>query len=361
MTRTIVPISHDKGFFMSKRISELSEFHLSQHLDWEVTKEAVTLGGSQRLVASVIVRRKPKYYIRNYILVVFMLSTSSFSSFLSRPDDYETRAVVIFTILLAVVAFKYNAGDEIPRVPYSTLFEAYVILNFYALLGIGFITFGFAMVCGMSGTESGDFDKVQRDIFCSRDPGKWYGMSWIWPYDPVYETITGLVVFAIWLGWNVWYWNGIMTHYHENVQAVNESGLKWLKFKYKDGEQGLFPVEKFVLWKKDEEKEEHEEINSQTNPHTHTPPAMLPTASSFASVSSVSSSSTMGTNNTFTNEAMTSPALKHLKIDDAGQLCSNSDGSASSPPDTVKPSTSSPDATSMDLDGLVDTQLDITL
>jgi hypothetical protein len=372
MLRTIVPIAHDKGFFMSSRISELSEFHLSQHLDWFVSKESAGSGGSQRLNACAIVRRKPKYYIRNYILVVFMLSSSSFSAFLARPEDYETRAVVIFTVLLSVVAFKYNAGEEIPRVPYSTIFEAYVILNFYALLGIGFLTFGFSMVCGMGGTESGNDKKVQRDVTCSRVPGRLYSMDFIWQYDPVYETCTGLIVFAIWLFCNSWYWNGIMENFHQNVAAVNDSGLKWLKFKYVEGEEGLFPVERYVLWKEDEKKlaQEAAAVAAEVaagektlhSPQSYTPPARLFQADSFASISSDTSMTSTVTDASTSNNnisALTSPALKNLKID--------ADGVARDSPDTVNSMKSVPKVpltskTSMNLDGLIDTHVaDVTL
>jgi hypothetical protein len=75
-------------------------------MDWEVTKDVPALGGFQKLNASPIIRRKPGYFVRNYIVIVYLLSSSAFTGFLAQPNDLNTRVTVIFTVLLSVVAFK---------------------------------------------------------------------------------------------------------------------------------------------------------------------------------------------------------------------------------------------------------------
>ena len=112
MSRIIIPCVGDKSFFLSSRVSEIEEYKLARNLAWEVTKEPVAYGGSQRLNASVIIKRKPEYFVRNYIFVIFLLTSSVFFTFLARPDDFNTRVVIIYTVLLSTIAFKYSGAAD---------------------------------------------------------------------------------------------------------------------------------------------------------------------------------------------------------------------------------------------------------
>ena len=105
-----------------------------------MTKEPASLGGFQRINSACIVRRKPGYFVRNYIVVIFLLTTSGFTTFFSRPDDFGTRVGINFTVLLSVVAFKYSGGGNIPQVPYSTILDSYINLNFYIVLFIAVVS-----------------------------------------------------------------------------------------------------------------------------------------------------------------------------------------------------------------------------
>jgi hypothetical protein len=205
------------------------DYHLAGKLDWEVTREPVSLGGNQRLNACAVVRRKPGYYIRNYVVIIFLLSTASFTSFIARPDDYETRSMIIFTLLLSVVAFKYSGDDLLPSLSYPTTLDAYILLNFYVVLLVGVTSFGFATVCGMSGVRSGNPRKVEKDYLCSDEPGRWYGMTFIPGYGPVFETSLGLFVFGLWMSANLWYWLKVYNRTLFNVDIINRVELGWMK------------------------------------------------------------------------------------------------------------------------------------
>ena len=78
-----------QAFFVSGRVADMVDYHMGQNLEWEVSREPLAFGGFQRITASAIVRRKPGYFIRNYIIVVYLLTSSSFASFMARPDDFN--------------------------------------------------------------------------------------------------------------------------------------------------------------------------------------------------------------------------------------------------------------------------------
>ena len=238
MDRTIIPVAHDKGFFVSSRVAKNVDFHLARNLDWEVSKEPVNLGGFQRLNASAIVRRKPGYFVRNYAVVVFLLTTLSFCVFICRPDDYSTRVVVAFTSLLAMVAFKYSGGEGIPQVPYPTLLDAYIFVCFFVLLVHNSVCFAFMVQCTMGGIMSGNRKRVMKDVMCSKNPGHWYGFDWVPPYDPRVETAVGLLFFWSWIYYNYRHWTAINARVQFNLNVVDVVGIGWMSYKYK-GPKGM--------------------------------------------------------------------------------------------------------------------------
>ena len=253
MSRTIVPVAHDLAFFVSSRVQKMTDYHLAKCLDWDVVKEPASYGGNQRINASAIVRRKPGYFVRNYVVIVFLLTSSSFTAFLSRPDDFNTRVAIIFTVLLAVVAFKYNSSDMMPRVSYATILDSYILLNFYIVLAVAVASFVFSMQCTMGGIMSGDRRRVVVDTSCSKMPGHWYGMSWLPVYDPVVETCVALFAMGLWLGANAWYWQGVWKRIQYNLRVVEKIGIGWMSYKSLDTSKvkGRFDAERFIQRKGD--------------------------------------------------------------------------------------------------------------
>mmetsp|Transcript_67414 Transcript_67414/g.152569 ORF Transcript_67414/g.152569 Transcript_67414/m.152569 type:complete len:783 (-) Transcript_67414:278-2626(-) len=251
MDRIFIPSGHDKGFFVSSRVQKLTDFHLARNMDWEVTKEPASLGGFQRINSACIVRRKPGYFVRNYIVVIFLLTTSGFTTFFSRPDDFGTRVGINFTVLLSVVAFKYSGGGNIPQVPYSTILDSYINLNFYIVLFIAVVSFLFSMQCTMGGIMSGNMERLTEEVLCSSIPGHWYMMEWFPVYDPVLETGVGLFLTIVWVGTNAWYWDKVYKQMQVNLKVIDEVDIGWMIYKYKGpkGFKGCFDPERMIIRK----------------------------------------------------------------------------------------------------------------
>ena len=56
---------------------------------------------------------------------------------------------IIFTILLAIVSFKYSGSEHMPRVSYATILDAYILL--VSAGGGG----GGGVVCGVNASNGG--------------------------------------------------------------------------------------------------------------------------------------------------------------------------------------------------------------
>jgi len=249
MSRTLIPIGHDKGFFVSSRVQKMVDFHLARNLDWEVTKEPPSLGGFQRINAACIVRRKPGYFVRNYIVVIFLLTSTMFCAFMARPDDFATRVGIAFTVLLTVVAFKYGGGENIPQVSYATILDSYILINFYVVLLLSIVSFLFSMQCTMGGILN--TSHITSDILCSTRPGHWYYMNWLPVYSPVAETICSVLLAGFWVGTNYWYWQKVYDRIQVNLKVINEVDIGWMIYKYKGrpGMKGCFDPETFIIRK----------------------------------------------------------------------------------------------------------------
>jgi len=148
--RFIVPLCIDKAFFCTSRIAPLVEWTIAKNLDWQVETGAggnsARDGGKQRLLARIIVCRKSYYYTLHYILMAWSITTVVFASFTVVQDNIETRSNIVLTVLLTVVAFNYVCQDKIPKVPYATILDGFLIANHCVILFIGLVILYFSFL-----------------------------------------------------------------------------------------------------------------------------------------------------------------------------------------------------------------------
>jgi hypothetical protein len=73
--------------------------------------------------------------------MAFSISTISFTAFTvdTGPIFIAPRINIVLTILLTVVAFNYVCQDKIPKVPYSTILDKFLICNHIAILIVGVV------------------------------------------------------------------------------------------------------------------------------------------------------------------------------------------------------------------------------
>jgi hypothetical protein len=218
------------------------DWTLSRNLDWSVDDK-----DTQRLVVTAILRRKPDYFVRNYVFIVFLLTTAIFTTFISRPFDLSTRVSIVFTILLTIVYFKYSAVNAaFPQTPYQDILGTYISTNFYIVLLIGIVSFAFSTQCTMGGF-TGLTTPLNADTNCVYNPGHIYSLA-IADYNPIAETIVGFVLLSIWLSFNFRYWSSIYQRFELNIRIVEAADLGWMSFPTnRAGPAGYFDSRRMIL------------------------------------------------------------------------------------------------------------------
>jgi len=90
------------------------------------------------------IARKWSIYFWRIGIFTMILSMCALSVFtLDKDDDRDDRYGMLLTLLLAAVAFQYIINSELPKLPYLTLMDKYVLFSFaYLFLGIVFVTIG---------------------------------------------------------------------------------------------------------------------------------------------------------------------------------------------------------------------------
>jgi hypothetical protein len=89
--------------------------------------------------------------LKNIMGMSGLLTLTSLTSFSVAFDDWGTRAGILFTLLLTVVAFKLLLIDSLPKVPYDTFMDAYLGVGIVYLLALIGVT---AIVPHVGGTVS---------------------------------------------------------------------------------------------------------------------------------------------------------------------------------------------------------------
>lgn len=90
----------------------------------EITRETPAHTASK---VSMRVRRIANYYLQNIVFVLFMLSLLGPLAFLLDVDDLGGRLSTLLTLLLTAVAFKFVITSSLPKVPYNTLMDYYIL------------------------------------------------------------------------------------------------------------------------------------------------------------------------------------------------------------------------------------------
>jgi len=87
---------------------------------------------------SIQVQRLAGFYIQNVACMMFFLSLLSLSSFSVDLTDNGSRISINVTLILTAVAFKFILANTLPKVPYNTLIDYYILWcsGFLALMNL---------------------------------------------------------------------------------------------------------------------------------------------------------------------------------------------------------------------------------
>jgi hypothetical protein len=91
--------------------------------------------------------RMSYYYLVNIALVLFFITGMAAYPFWIDSEDLSARLQLNFTLVLTAVAFKYTVSTHLPRIPYLTYMDYFVLCNF-----------GFIICCGIEHVISSRLD-----------------------------------------------------------------------------------------------------------------------------------------------------------------------------------------------------------
>ena len=112
------------------------------------------------LAMSVTATRIPDYYVCNIFVPQVILSACAFAAFAISPDDLADRLSVVLTLVLASVAFKFTVSQDLPKIPYMTFLDRFVMGHFIFL---GILTLENVLATVFSKTVTRRLDRI---AFC---------------------------------------------------------------------------------------------------------------------------------------------------------------------------------------------------
>jgi hypothetical protein len=125
-----------RSFVTTDHFLQSSEYTLFEVLkfDWKYTKRAVSASREKYslLYCSMLVERRIGYWYTNVMLPIFIVTSCVLPSYAVPPDEFGDRAAILFTLLLAQVAYKYVIADKLPKISYMTYLDSYVFFCFAA-------------------------------------------------------------------------------------------------------------------------------------------------------------------------------------------------------------------------------------
>mmetsp|Transcript_22890 Transcript_22890/g.36751 ORF Transcript_22890/g.36751 Transcript_22890/m.36751 type:complete len:449 (+) Transcript_22890:30-1376(+) len=156
LTPTQIQFKGDYAGYVLLKYSPLGEYKVhTPILEYDLLKTFVT---QSSLNVRMKVERKYENYIWKIYLTAFITTASTLFCWSMDPvDDLSDRLGFVVTLLLTAVAFQFVVSTELPKLPYLTLLDEYIVLSFVFLFLV-MIMIGVAPLAGDSATYDGEDD-----------------------------------------------------------------------------------------------------------------------------------------------------------------------------------------------------------
>lgn len=126
------------------------QFHKNslQLTEWMPHAPIVTRDNPKTKVSKINMKivRFSGFYIQNVVLMMFANSLLGLISFAMDITDLGSRVSTLLTLLLTAVAFKFSLAGSLPKVPYNTLIDYFILSS---MLSLGVMT-GFTILPAIS-------------------------------------------------------------------------------------------------------------------------------------------------------------------------------------------------------------------
>lgn len=98
--------------------------------DWKLFNKVWVCNKRERVIFVFFVQRYGGFVIWNVMVPIFLMVMLSFVSFVLQISDFDTRFNIVFTLLLTLVASKFNITGLVPQTNYLTYLDKYMVMSF---------------------------------------------------------------------------------------------------------------------------------------------------------------------------------------------------------------------------------------
>ncbi|CAE7260782.1 unnamed protein product [Symbiodinium microadriaticum] len=137
----ILRLEVDEALSSICRVKDLPEYVVDQEEQQEWTLKAKPTSGNasgkeySQLRAMIFIERKPRKYIINVVVMVYLLVLASFSNFTVEVQSPGCdRISNTITFVLTIMALKYVINDQLPSKQYQTLLDIYLLASYVFLI-----------------------------------------------------------------------------------------------------------------------------------------------------------------------------------------------------------------------------------
>ena len=122
---------YEPEFIIKKGNEILYEWQISDHdIDCCHPKQRGQQGTLETINYSFELDRKYFYYVLKIVIPVVFLVWLSFSVFYIRAIELESKLAVSMGSLLTLVAYNFVFGDDVPKLNYITVLDAWILLSY---------------------------------------------------------------------------------------------------------------------------------------------------------------------------------------------------------------------------------------
>ena len=99
-----------------------------------VAEESTSMTVRPRIICSVVVSRKPEYFLWSVYVPLLLLTGLTLGTFQVPKEDVADRLAVAVTLVLTATTFKFVVADDLPRLSYTTWLDQTILTAFYFVL-----------------------------------------------------------------------------------------------------------------------------------------------------------------------------------------------------------------------------------
>ena len=133
------PQTWDK-FDLTIQIVQFNKAALYQ-TEYDICAPCIERGSPNHKVSDVHLRvsRLAQYYVQNIVVMMFSLSLLGLLAFIMEVQDLGDRVSTVLTVILTAVAFKFVIDGSLPKVPYNTVIDYYILSSSLTLAAMCFL------------------------------------------------------------------------------------------------------------------------------------------------------------------------------------------------------------------------------